>query len=929
MRIHFAILTHNALAYSQRCIESVRAHTSLPFDVQILDNASSDGTQAWLAAINDSRIHVHGSSVNLGVPGGRNELLRLVLPRAQDEDFVIFLDNDIELHEGWHQPFERVFEAHPRAGMASKVGYAMQVRGDTRDPQALPWETGRVDIVAGGFACWARVEAIREVGTLDENLGLFWHEDDDWAVRFTAHGWSIWSVPEAPMTHHEHASGVAWPSLENGDSCRNLAYLTAKWRELGYLDDEGWIRDRDRLFYPSLEVRAEIRTRLGRVEPLSRGEYAEAFWDLHALLATVRQGRVFPRPISPCLTVLLELLCENRLFDASPEILALYESLSQSLEDMRALRTQILVEPVDNDGKRRPAHGLARSGSWEDPDWFQAFRALKGLGSSADWYGRSSLDWAETSLLLALAEPGALAEGSRGLILDPRDVSLSLALVEEGCDLLLSGHFDMVSEARGELPAEFLDQPGRWLGGKAGAIRVCQRRDLDVDSRFDFVVARLGLVTDSEDPTLRQILAEMAERLAPGGQLGLIVECLVGQDGQTAFSPETSIHGLVVRPDFQTRTDAGALTSIGAPIPEGRAPDLCRSQGKVFQTHALLLYEKPAVLAPAVPVTIPERDCEVLVDLRGMDWTKGMVDATREGCAQIEIALRSPLRPRVTFLGDGMCPPPLLHLLNHPGVQYRDSLRDSCRSPDLVQYLEGLRSVPPCRMTEWGERAVLGWLSSPPRDGLRRGQDSRLEMAYLHFLQREAMGIVVPGSDSSSWPDGGMGLARERLRFVQASRATLQPSPVSVPEALAIVGMGDRYVLLEGSIGAREQLTTILDLLEEEVAGGDLEVLAFGREFLGFETLKGAGRHPVLDRMRFVAHLPEPLRRPLFEGASFLIDARHPGESRLAATEAFEVDLRVSACCMGDSQTLRSTGMAPVPCWRSGVRRIEVMNRSG
>ena len=43
-RIHFAILTYNALELTRRCFASIAAHTELPYAVTVLDNASRDGT---------------------------------------------------------------------------------------------------------------------------------------------------------------------------------------------------------------------------------------------------------------------------------------------------------------------------------------------------------------------------------------------------------------------------------------------------------------------------------------------------------------------------------------------------------------------------------------------------------------------------------------------------------------------------------------------------------------------------------------------------------------------------------------------------------------------------------------------------------------------------------------------------------------------
>lgn len=894
MKIHLAILTFNALAHTKRCLESLFAHTTLPFEVQIVDNASSDGTQAWLASLSDPKIRIHYSPENLGVPGGRNELLRRILPRAMDGDFVVFLDNDIELHEGWHGPYERLFAAQPHAGLASKVGWVMQVREDTRDPQAHPWETGRVDIVAGGFACWARVEAIRQVGTQDENLGLFWHEDDDWALRFAAHGWSVWAVPEAPMTHDEHASGVAWPSLENGDSLRNLAYLTEKWRRLGFVDAQGWPCSGDALFCPSIEVRNAIGERLGRLDPISRGEYVESYWDLHALWSTLESGRVFPRPVSPCLGVLLDMLREGLVGTPSPALLARCEELSRLLGEVGAQRSCERTASSPHEDPAGCRHGLVLSSSWEDETWLSAFKEWKGPEATADWYGRSAKDWITTSAFVALGEAGLLGPGTRGLILDPYDVDLGIALAGRRGDVLLAGHLDIAGEARGELPPEILTHPERWFGNAVARPRICRRSDLAQESPFDFVITRTGLVTEGEDPELVDELECLESLLKPGGMALVAAEVLMDIDGRGAFAPERTLCGYELLPSFGNRVDRDTLAACPAPVNRGRTPTLCQRRGAVFETRSLLLYKKTSVSRAALLTPKPHQERQVLVDLRGMIWERTPVpDATREGLAQIHTALCRPGAPEVTLLGEGPPPPALCGILAHPRTSYRDASREITLRPDLIQYLEGPRQRAPHCCSAWKGLPRLAWQTAVSRDALLRGEDRWGMAAYLRFVQREATLVLSPeGIPTGAWEEL-LDLSPDRQRILRASQATLQASAVSIQEAASLLELEGPYVLLEGSRGAREGLAEILQHTAAEMEGQEFEMIAFGPEFQGFEALRESSGSGLLSRTRFTGTPSEAIRKPLLAGALMLVDARQGHEFRLGGAEAASLGVPV------------------------------------
>lgn len=48
MQLQIAILTHNALEYTERRLASLVRETTPAHQIYILDNASMDGTPAWL-----------------------------------------------------------------------------------------------------------------------------------------------------------------------------------------------------------------------------------------------------------------------------------------------------------------------------------------------------------------------------------------------------------------------------------------------------------------------------------------------------------------------------------------------------------------------------------------------------------------------------------------------------------------------------------------------------------------------------------------------------------------------------------------------------------------------------------------------------------------------------------------------------------------
>lgn len=245
-QLNIAILTHNALEYTQRCLASIARRTPASHRIFIVDNGSTDGSAAWLTEQRGDNVHVVLNPTNLGVPGGRNMLINTVLPDAPDEAFIIFLDNDVEVHHGWCEPYLKLFEEHASAGIAGATGHEIIVHPDRRELLPAPeGEPASVDVVSG-FCFWACVEAVRAVGLFDENLGLFWHEDDDYCIRAISLGYEVFAVPGTPLMHHGHKSS-AESGVPHDGSSENQLYLANKWRQLGFVDADGRIVRNGRL----------------------------------------------------------------------------------------------------------------------------------------------------------------------------------------------------------------------------------------------------------------------------------------------------------------------------------------------------------------------------------------------------------------------------------------------------------------------------------------------------------------------------------------------------------------------------------------------------------------------------------------------------------------------------------------------------------
>ncbi|HET8817577.1 MAG TPA: glycosyltransferase [Pseudidiomarina sp.] len=94
-RVSVYMPTHNRRDLLQRAVESVQAQTHSEWELIIVNDASTDDTADYLAALaaQDSRIHVLTNETSLGACGSRNRAIE-----AATGEFVTGLDDDDTFH---------------------------------------------------------------------------------------------------------------------------------------------------------------------------------------------------------------------------------------------------------------------------------------------------------------------------------------------------------------------------------------------------------------------------------------------------------------------------------------------------------------------------------------------------------------------------------------------------------------------------------------------------------------------------------------------------------------------------------------------------------------------------------------------------------------------------------------------------------------
>ena len=117
---------HNGLAFNKIYLEYIRKYTRSPYEVIIIDNASTDGTREFFQA---SGCKVIANDVNYSYPYTQNQGIR-----AATGEYLFFLNNDIIVGPDWDQ---RLIEAARRENIDIISAAGIENMGNSRETQAL------------------------------------------------------------------------------------------------------------------------------------------------------------------------------------------------------------------------------------------------------------------------------------------------------------------------------------------------------------------------------------------------------------------------------------------------------------------------------------------------------------------------------------------------------------------------------------------------------------------------------------------------------------------------------------------------------------------------------------------------------------------------------------------------------------------------
>jgi len=189
------ILTNNRLEQTKKCIKSIRKHTPETHEIIFVDNGSTDSTVKWLQSQvkENKNYHLIENKENVGLAKGRNQGINL----SQGE-FIILLDNDVVVSEGWLSGMLECLNHAPDAGIVGPM--TNSVSGLQRIPDESYRSVDFLDKYAAkfkeqyrhrqilchniaGFCMLFKRSLVEKIGLLDERFGTDRFEDEDFCIR--------------------------------------------------------------------------------------------------------------------------------------------------------------------------------------------------------------------------------------------------------------------------------------------------------------------------------------------------------------------------------------------------------------------------------------------------------------------------------------------------------------------------------------------------------------------------------------------------------------------------------------------------------------------------------------------------------------------------------------------------------------------------
>lgn len=223
MKLSVVTLCWDQLHFTQKFVETIRQFTKVPYELIMVDNGSTDGTQEFIKATAD-KYHLYDH--NTGFAHGFNTGIQLAAG-----EYIAICNNDTEFPAEWFEKLVETLEKDPKAGLVfpcytSGMPVAKRSRPGKRIKKLRPFGEYPSGVV---FA--AKTAVLRDqLGGFNEDYKVASGEDADLCYKTWAAGLNIY-VDQRVLIQHV-GKGTArklgdWKKLY----AQNTIVFREKWQE--------------------------------------------------------------------------------------------------------------------------------------------------------------------------------------------------------------------------------------------------------------------------------------------------------------------------------------------------------------------------------------------------------------------------------------------------------------------------------------------------------------------------------------------------------------------------------------------------------------------------------------------------------------------------------------------------------------------------
>jgi GT2 family glycosyltransferase len=234
--VSIVIVSYNAGDVLSQALEALLRNTGPCYELILVENGSADGTPALVRQVENAATVLNTRNVGFGVGSNQGAA------RARGR-YVLFLNQDVFVAQGWLPPLRAQMEANPRVGAVGpklispdgslQCAGALLTRsggaychGALDSPEQLAYGFARVVDYLAGACLLVRRAAFEDIGGFDPAYGLAYYEDADLCLALAANGYRSVYEPASSVTH---VQGSPSGSVLEG-AVRNRALFERRWR---------------------------------------------------------------------------------------------------------------------------------------------------------------------------------------------------------------------------------------------------------------------------------------------------------------------------------------------------------------------------------------------------------------------------------------------------------------------------------------------------------------------------------------------------------------------------------------------------------------------------------------------------------------------------------------------------------------------------